>query len=56
MPQPPGELCKLEKGESGASDELRTAMEGMGAGGDEMEEVEVAEADEEDAENEGWGE
>ena len=36
MPQPPGERRTLGREESGASDELRTAVGGMEAGGEDM--------------------
>ena len=45
MPQPPGERRTPEEGEGRASNDLKTAMEGIKVVGDDMDEKEVAEAD-----------
>ena len=49
MPLPPGERRTPWEGEGGARYELRTDMEEMEVGGEDMDEGEVAKADEEDA-------
>ena len=53
MPQPSGERSsgeEVERGEGRASNKLRTAMVGMGAGGDYMNKGEEEEVIQEDAE------
>ena len=50
MPWPPGGRRTPEEGEGGASDKIKTAMERMEVGGDEIDEKEAEEAEKEDAE------
>ena len=49
VPLTPGERRTPGEGEGGARYELRTKMEEMEVGGEDMDEGEVAKADEEDA-------
>ena len=51
----PGEQSTSGEGGGGVSDEIRTAMEGMEVGGDEMDRGEAAEVDKEDTEAEVGG-
>ena len=55
MPQPPGERRTPEEGEGVLSSLLKTAMEGIKVGGDEMDKREVAEADKDYVEAERGG-
>ena len=55
VPCLPGERCKTGVGKGRARDDIRTVMEGMGLGRDDMDTGETAKADEEDAEAEGGG-
>ena len=51
MPRPPGERSSEEegeRGEGGASNNLRTAMAGMGVGGYEMDKDETVEVEHDD--------
>ena len=53
--RPPGERSTPEEGKGWASGELRTAMEGMEGGGEDMDEGRGAEVEQDDAEAEGGG-
>ena len=47
---PPGGRSTPEEGEGGASDKIKTAMEGMEVGGDDIDEKEAEEAEKQDTE------
>ena len=56
VPRPPGKRIseeERERGEGGASKNLRTVMEGMDVGGEEMDEGEGAEVKQDNGETEG---
>ena len=55
MPVPPGGRQTPDEGEGGASDELRSAMDAMKVGGDEIDRGEEAEVEQDDAAVEGGG-
>ena len=55
VPQPPGNRITPGEGEGGASDKLRTAMDRMEVGGDDMDKGEAVEADKDNMNTKGGG-